>query len=309
MNATTRQQLGDLRGRVRFDEPLSRHTTFRVGGPADALVEPADEADLLRALAIAHGAGAPVTVLGEGSNVLVSDLGVRGVVLRLRAGFDEIAVTRDAFGPGAHRLDAGGGVAIFRLLKECRDRRLSGLELLAGVPGTVGGAVRMNAGTYLGETRDACVEIVKVATGAAPVPVTVSAAALGFRYRHTNLGPGDIVLRASFKVRDADSELYAKIDALLERRKQTQPLSLPNAGSFFRNPPGDKAGRLIEAAGLKGARIGGAEVSTLHANFLVNAGGATASDLRALGEHVQAVVQRRFGVTLEWEVKLMGEWP
>jgi UDP-N-acetylmuramate dehydrogenase len=299
----------EVDGRIRFDEPMKRHTSFKVGGPADVLVEPEGENALVRLLAICQEHEQPITILGGGTNVLYSDKGVRGVVLSLRHGFTEITVEVDAFSAGCHRLIVGAGVGTFKLLKYCRDHYLQGMEYLAGVPGTLGGAVRMNAGTYAGEIVDNCEWVRKVTWDPEPDLVTVTSDEMGFAYRQSNLGPREIVVRASFRVNQADDhEFMAHIDSILERRKATQPVHLPNAGSIFKNPKDDYAGRLIEQAGLKGYSQGGAQVSPMHANFIVNTGGATASDVRDVAEHVRRVVLEQLGVDLEWEVKLMGEW-
>ncbi len=311
LSAAVRDALvATVRGRVRFDEPLRRHLSFKVGGPADAFVEPSDDADLLAAATFASTHALPLVILGGGTNLVASDLGVRGLVLNLEVGFSEARVERDVFGPGEHRLVVGGGLGTFRLLKLCKTERLEGMEYLAGVPGTMGGAVRMNAGTFAGEIVTNCESVTRLMWQPEVQLVTVPAAAMGFAYRHSNLGPRDIVVRAAFRVRTAANDAFAeRIDDIIRRRKATQPVELPNAGSIFKNPPGDYAGRLIEAAGLKGTRRGGAEISPKHANFIVNVGDATAQDIVDLAESVRAVVRAQFGVDLEWEVKRVGEWP
>jgi UDP-N-acetylmuramate dehydrogenase len=299
----------EVKGRIRFDEPMHRHTSFSVGGPADILAEPGDEQSLLHLIDICRHHSQPITILGGGTNVLYSDKGVRGVVLSLRRGFGFIELQENAHGKGEHRLVVGGGLGTFKLLKHCRNELLQGMEYLAGVPGTMGGAVRMNAGTYAGEIVNNCEWVRVVTWGDHSQLVTVPADEMGFEYRHSGLGARDIVVSAAFKVNSApDLSFMADIDGILERRKATQPVHLPNAGSIFKNPPGDYAGRLIEAAGLKGYSHGGAQVSPMHANFIVNTGDATASEVRAVAEHVQKVVKEHSGVALEWEVKLMGDW-
>ncbi|HIN86883.1 MAG TPA: UDP-N-acetylmuramate dehydrogenase [Myxococcales bacterium] len=304
-----REVVQQVQGRIRFDEPMNRHTSFKVGGPADILAEPADEKSLLELLRISDFHNQPITILGGGTNVLYSDKGVRGVVLSLRKGFAAIELEENAYGSGIHRLVVGGGLGTFKLLKFCRENLLQGMEYLAGVPGTMGGAVRMNAGTYAGEIVNNCQWVRKVTWGAVGQIVKVSASEMGFEYRHSNLAPREIVISAAFKVCSAaDDSFLADLDGILERRKATQPVHLPNAGSIFKNPPGDYAGRLIEAAGLKGFSQGGAQVSPMHANFIVNTGNATASDVRAVAEHVRKVVKDQSGIELEWEVKLMGDW-
>ena len=305
-----RQQLADTtRGTLRFDEPLSRHTSFKVGGPADVMIQPQDDNDLLNTMQICHSNKIPFVILGGGTNVLYSDSGVRGVVIHLRRGFDAITVEPDVFGPGNHRLIVGGGTGTFQLLKRCKDNHLQGMEYLAGVPGTMGGAIRMNAGTFAGEIVNNCEWVRKLTWSPGPVIVTVPGSEMGFEYRQSNLAANEIVTQAAFRVQQSDDGKFIDdIKHIIKRRKSTQPVHLPNAGSIFKNPPGDYAGRLIEAAGLKGERIGDAEVSPMHANFIVNLGSASAADVKMLADRVQAVVEKQFQVRLEWEVKLLGDW-
>lgn len=305
-----RQQLIEsTRGTLRFDEPLSRYTSFKVGGPADVIVQPVDEDDLLNTMRLCYSGQIPFVILGGGTNVLYSDSGVRGLVIHLRKGFNAITLEPDVFGSGSHRLIVGGGTGTFKLLKRCKDQHLQGMEYLAGVPGTMGGAVRMNAGTFAGEIVTNCEWVRKLTWVPEPRVITVPASEMGFTYRQSNLQVNEIVTQAAFRVQQSDDGKFIDdIKDIITRRKATQPVHLPNAGSIFKNPPGDYAGRLIEAAGLKGERIGAAEVSPMHANFIVNLGGATATDVKLLADKVQKVVQDQFQVTLEWEVKLLGDW-
>ncbi len=278
--------------------PLARRTWWRVGGPADALVT-VDRPDTLAVvLAEAASAGVATTVLGKGSNVLVHDEGVEGLVLVLTGALSDSVVSGDL-------VTAGAGLA--NAVLRARLRRAHGTEIacLAGIPGTIGGAVAMNAGSTLGEVSDVLVDV-RIA-GPDGVVRTLPAAALDLSYRHATLPPGAVVVSA--RMRLGNQPAPSEIDAFLARRKATQPLDRPSCGSTFTNPPGDAAGRLIDAAGLKGHRLGGAEVSTKHANFLVNTGTATAADLDALIRHVQDTVRAVHGVDLHPEVRRLGRWP
>ncbi len=291
-----REALAHVRGEVRFDEPLGRYTSMKIGGPSDALAVPADEGDLREVLLAARAARVPVMVLG-GTNIVVRDGGIAGVVLRL-SGLKSI---RPA---GTNRLYVEAGALFPTLAHAAKDAGLSGLEFACGIPGTVGGAVVMNAGTRDGEIADV-LEHVSLMTLEGDI-VEIPAAKLGFRYRESHLPPGvlvgcTVVLRA-----DDSAAIDARMQVILEYRRQTQPLHLPNAGCIFKNPPGGSAGRLIDELGLKGFRIGGVQVSERHANFMVNAGGGTAKDLTALIRHVGGRVERERGVTLELEVKIVG---
>lgn len=284
------------------DAPLARRVWWRVGGPADALVEArtADEVAVTATIAAAHGL--PLHVLGNGSNLLVSDDGVSGLVLHLGA-LDHAHAHADG------RLDVGAGLRDAVLLARAAKHRWAGLDPLAGIPGTVGGAVRMNAGSSLGEIGDVLVDVdVVLPTGAT---ATLPAAALDLGYRRCHLPTGAVVTAARLRLADpATFEAgQARVTAFLAHRKATQPLDLPSCGSTFRNPPGDHAGRLIEAAGLKGFTIGGAQVSPKHANFVVNLGTATAADIAAVILHAREVVADRFGVTLRPEVEALGRGP
>ena len=288
-----------LRGEVLRDAPLAARTSIRVGGPADLLVRPADVDDLVACLRAAGEAGVGVHVLGGGANTLVADRGVRGVVLRLPP--DLVGERLD---PPQLLLPAGLPTA--RVVQRAHGLGLIGAEFLRGIPGTLGGALAMNAGTRAGEMADV-VTHVEVAT--AEGPREIPARELGFAYRTCLLPPGAVVVRVGLFLRPGDVAAAARrMDEEWERRAASQPLDLPSFGSTFRNPEGDAAGRLLEAAGLKGHRIGGAEVSTRHANFVVNVGGATARDVLALVRLMRDRVRERFGVTLETEVRLVGDF-
>jgi UDP-N-acetylmuramate dehydrogenase len=292
-----RTALAGVKGAVRFHEPMRLHTSFRIGGPADAYIEPEDEAALCRLMAQARKAKAPVFVMG-GTNLLVRDGGIRGIVVRL-ANLDRI---EDHEGG---RLYVEGGVGMPRLLKYALQRKLAGLEFAAGIPGTLAGSVVMNAGTRLGEMQDV-VERVRMVTPDGEVR-ELPADEAGFEYRRTRL-PRGIVAGAWLRLRwDPQSRMNAVVKDSLRRRKATQPLALPNAGCVFKNPGGDPAGLLIEAAGLKGAQVGDAQVSTLHANFIVNRGRATARDVLSLIRKVGRAVEQTAGVTLQLEVRIVGQ--
>jgi UDP-N-acetylmuramate dehydrogenase len=287
--------------RVRFDEPLAPHTWWRIGGPADALVTAESDADIATLLPLAFKRKLPWFVLGSGSNLLVGDGGIRGIVVKLAGSYNAIDVTDD---DARVYVAAGGAAAMPALTAQAASRGAVGIGALAGIPGTVGGAVRMNAGT----DREAgeFVRDVWVQTAAKPEPHTVS---VQYFYRHTTVARDAIVARARFAFpKGVPSAVREEMQTRLVRRKATQPVGLPNAGSCFRNPPGDNAGRLIEELGAKGWREGGAEVSPLHANFVTNAGGATALDVTRLLARVRSGVEERFGIALHLEVHLVGEF-
>lgn len=289
--------LGD---RVAFDVPLSRHTSLRIGGPADAMATPADRAELGRLLALCSEHGLPVRVLGAGFNVLVSDAGLAGVVLRLKKLRRIERLADDAIA-----VEAGASHAT--ITNYCLEHGLSGLEFGAGIPGMLGGWLAMNAGIGVRELKDVVRSVTWMdARGQLADPV--ARADLDFRYRElAGLPPGSVLVAAELAVTPIDrATVKAEIDRLLAHRTETQPTDIPSCGSVFRNPPGDYAGRLIEAAGLKGTREGGAEISTVHANFIVNHGGATAKDVLALVERARTKVRETTGVELETEVQLIG---
>lgn len=282
------------------DAPLVKRTWWRAGGPADALVQCSDLGQLVALQRLAEERGLPVFVLGNASNLLVADRGIRGIVVRLTKALADCSVADRV-------LVAGGGLKLTVLVSRMLKHGWTGLELFAGIPGTVGGAVRMNAGTTLGEVVDALLDVDVVLPGGEVR--TLSVDELAMRYRSSRLPDGAIVASARFRLTGADPEASrAAIEHHLERRKATQPVDQPSCGSTFRNPPGDHAGRLIEAAGLKGFAIGAARVSPKHANFIVNEGGATAADIRRVVEHVQRTVRERFGVDLVREVHFVGDW-
>ncbi|NMO15499.1 UDP-N-acetylmuramate dehydrogenase [Pyxidicoccus fallax] len=288
---------------VKAGEPLAPLTSVRVGGAAEALIRPRSPDALVALLKLARDEGIPVTVLGGGANTLVGDGGVPGFTVKLPSDlFPEVA----DMGPEEGRLTLGAGSAIVRLVNLMRGNGLVGAEFLAGIPGTLGGAVAMNAGTKNGEAFRV-IEAVEVAT--ADGVGWLTKAQVPHAYRHSELPPGGVVTRVRFHLRKGDVVASkAAMDADLGYRKRTQPLSQPNFGSVFTNPPGDHAGRLIEAVGLKGHTLGRAQVSTLHANWIVNLGGATARDVLGLVTLMQQRVREETGVEMKPEVKRVGDF-
>jgi len=286
-----------LRGDVHFNEPLRNWTSFRIGGPADVLVVPVDVDDVCRLVRQAHAQKAPIFVLG-GTNVLVRDGGVRGVVLSL----SRLTAVRDDANAVVY---AEGGVGMPTLMKHAISRSLTGLEWAAGIPGTVAGCVVMNAGTRLGEMKD-CLKAVRLVTPRAAVE-DFSASAIEFSYRRALL-PQGIVVGAWVQLKPGDRQRIERtVKEYLQQRKDTQPLSLPSAGCVFKNPGHDAAGRLIERAGLKGARVGDAQVSEKHANFVVNVGQARAADVIELIKKIGRTVEAKTGITLQLELRIVGQ--
>lgn len=283
------------------NEPLANHTTWRVGGPADWFVYPKSKQELQKTMHILYREGIPWRAIGRGSNLLVRDRGIRGAVIKLGTGLDHVKIEDT-------RITAGGGYSFVRLSGKAAKAGLAGLEYGSGIPGTVGGAVYMNAGAHGSDVSRTLVSAeVLLETGEF---VTMLPEDLKFRYRTTVLQqemPG-IVTEATFQLKRGDAKkILEDVKAFKDRRRRTQPLQYPCAGSVFRNPQGDYAGNLIESAGLKGFRIGDAEVSTLHANFIINRGQATAKDVLDLIAEIQKVVREKFGVDLHTEVQVVGE--
>jgi len=290
-------RLPPLRGRVQADAALGPQTWFRVGGPAEALVRPSSAADL-SAFFAALPPDVPVQVLGAASNVIVRDGGLAGVVLRLARGFNAIEVQADGIVAGAACLDAV-------VAEHAAATGLTGLEFLSGIPGSIGGAVAMNAGAYGGDMAS-CLDWVEVVARSGEL-VRVPASGLAFAYRHASLPPGGVVVRARLWARPgSQAGIAATMADIRTSREATQPVRARTGGSTFRNPAGQKAWELIDAAGCRGLRRGGAAVSEKHCNFLLNLGEATAADLEGLGEEVRQRVLAASGVSLEWEIKRMG---
>ena len=299
--------LAEERGIVlQRDVPIGAWTTLRVGGAADRVVTVESVEALVAALELGRDAGVPAGILGKGSDLVVADRGIRGLVIRNRAGGIEIDGTT---------VQAEGGAAMASLVKRCTTAGLAGIEFGISVPGSVGGAVWANAGAHGGETGDV-VRAVTLWSDEAQDRAerrirTMSNAECTFAYRESRFKrTGEVVLEAWLELRPGEPvEIAARVAEHQEHRRATQPLAEQNAGSVFRNPPGDFAGRLIDEAGLKGFRIGSAEVSTLHANFIVADRGGRAADVRAVGDHARTIVAERFGIELQYEIEFVGEWP
>ncbi|MBC9179685.1 UDP-N-acetylmuramate dehydrogenase [Pseudoroseomonas ludipueritiae] len=289
--------LPPLRGRVQQDAPLAAITWFRVGGPADWLVRPADVDDLLLLLRD-KPRDMPLITIGAASNLLVRDGGVRGIVLKLARGFSDIAVEADGIVAGAAALDA-------TVAEHAAEAGLDGLAFLSGIPGSIGGAVAMNAGAYGAEVKD----VLDWAEVATPTGLLrLSAGELGFAYRYAALPEGGVVVRARFHAKPGDKDSIAEqMRAIRTAREETQPVRARTGGSTFKNPAGRKAWALIDAAGCRGLKRGGAQISEKHCNFLLNLGEATAAELEGLGEEVRGKVRDMSGITLDWEIKRIGE--
>ena len=297
ITAELKMKASKLRGRLLPNQPLAELTWFRVGGPAQVLFMPEDEADLayfLGALPIE----VPVTAVGLGSNLIVRDGGVPGVVVRLGRGFSEITAE-------GTRIHAGCGVPDVKVARAAQEAGIAGLSFLRGIPGAVGGALRMNGGAYGRETKDA-LESVRAVDRNGRIHV-LSNADMGFHYRLCSAPEDFIFTQATFAGTAGDrAVIAAEMDKITEARETTQPIKSRTGGSTFKNPPGQKAWQLIDAAGCRGLQVGQAQVSALHCNFLINLGGATAADIEALGETVRERVKSASGVTLEWEIKRIG---
>src|SRR5215470_752068 len=287
-----------LRGRLLPNEPLAPLTWFRVGGPAQVLFMPEDEADL--AYFLEHlSADIPVTVIGLGSNLIVRDGGVPGVVIRLGRGFGDVKVEADA------RIRAGAAVPDVKVSRAAQEAAVAGLAFFRGIPGAVGGALRMNGGAYGRETRDALVEARGVdRQGHVQV---FSNSDMHYTYRHCG-APDDVIFtEALFAGTPGDpAAIAAEMDNITQSREATQPIKSRTGGSTFKNPPGQKAWQLIDAAGCRGLKVGDAQVSEMHCNFLINLGAASAADIETLGETVRKRVQETSGVALDWEIKRVG---
>ncbi|MGN0801907.1 MAG: UDP-N-acetylmuramate dehydrogenase [Candidatus Faecivicinus sp.] len=281
------------------NEPMSRHTTFRVGGPADLMYFPESEAQLCRAISAAKEHGIPALVMGNGSNMIVRDGGIRGLVIVLGERFAQIDVDGEC-------LTAQAGASLARVAATAQTASLAGLEFASGIPGSLGGGCAMNAGAYGGQISDVLTEARVYLDGEIR---TLTRDEMEMGYRSTlPLKVGGIVLSAKFQLHRDDAEaILSRMKALNARRREKQPLNFPSAGSVFKRPEGYFAGSLIEQCGLKGRAVGGAQVSTKHAGFIVNTGNATAADVLELIDQVQHEVFRRFGVRLETEVRITGE--
>jgi UDP-N-acetylmuramate dehydrogenase len=297
-------RLPPVRGKLEAGIALAPYTWFRVGGPAEVLFQPADEDDLAAFLR-ACPADVPVMAIGVGSNLIVRDGGVKGVIIRFSArGFGQIETDGVRITAGAACLDA-------TVAKKAAEAGIAGLEFYRGVPGTIGGALRMNAGCYERETKDVLISC--VAYDRQGTRYVLDNAAMGFSYRHAQVPDDFIFVSAQFEgTPDAPAHILERMDAITQRRENSQPIREKTGGSTFKNPDpiqsgGRKSWQVIDAAGLRGFSIGGAQMSEKHCNFMINTGGARAADLEALGEHVIATVRQTQGVDLHWEIKRIGQ--
>jgi UDP-N-acetylmuramate dehydrogenase len=286
-----------LRGRLLTNQSLAELTWFRVGGPAQILFMPEDEDDLAYCLKNLP-ADIPVTVIGLGSNLIVRDGGVPGVVIRLGRGFGELTIEDT-------RIRVGAAVPDVKVARAAQEAGLAGLAFMRGIPGGVGGALRMNGGAYGRETKDALVEA-RAVDRAGRIHVLRNGD-MGYTYRHCGVPADYIFTQALYEGQRGDpAAIAAEMDKITESREATQPIKSRTGGSTFKNPPGRKAWQLIDAAGCRGLTIGGAQVSEMHCNFLINLGGATAADIETLGETVRRRVKDNSGVELEWEIERIG---
>jgi UDP-N-acetylmuramate dehydrogenase len=300
------QELRSISGlTVKVSEPLARYTSMKIGGAADCFVEVESEAALSQLLSLLSLRGMPFCLLGNGSNVLISDLGVEGVLVHLAGDFKHAEWHEQAKDSW---VEAGAARAMTQLVREAARRGYGGLEFAEGIPGSVGGALVMNAGAYGSEFE----KVVDTVYGRNHQgnPIQFSREQMRFTYRDSHLPAGTVVTRVRLSLhRQESSRVSMKVRELVTKRKSSQPSGYPNSGSMFRNPPNDYAGRLVDAAGLKGKQIGRAQISAKHGNFIINLGGASAEDVRRLMELARAEVEARFGVVLIPEVKLIGRWP
>jgi UDP-N-acetylmuramate dehydrogenase len=300
-------EINNLRGELKLNEPLSRHTSLVIGGPADMLVYPADRDDLITALKDIKRQGINYFILGSGTNLLVRDGGFRGAAISLQR-MNTIKIEREYRSIGgsfaAVRVEAGASLA--KLLSFAVEEGLAGMEFAAGIPGTVGGAICMNAGTAAGEIGDVVESVIMLSSEGELI--SRGREEMEFGYRTSLIPEGHLVIEAQIVLRHEDkSSVQVRVKELLDKRHKQQPLGLPNAGSMFKNPQEESAGKLIESAGLKGKSVGDAQVSEKHANFIVNRGKATAAQVLALMDMVIKTVLDVHGIRLEPEIKIIGE--
>lgn len=288
-----------VQGRVLEQEPMGRHTTFQVGGPADLFVEPGSREEVRYAIKIARRERVPFFVTGNGSNILVADSGYRGMIIHIGKNLSQITV-KDGI------IEAGAGASLARIAKAALSNSLTGMEFAAGIPGSLGGAVVMNAGAYNGEMKDILLSV-DVLTPEGNF-ITLPVRELDLSYRYSIIPEKEfIVLAARLELHPGDPEaIRGRMDELAQARKLKQPLDYPSAGSTFKRPEGYFAGKLVQDAGLKGYRVGGAQVSEKHSGFVINVGGAEAEEIRFLIRQVRMKVYRQFGVMLEPEVRFLG---
>jgi UDP-N-acetylmuramate dehydrogenase len=290
--------LPKVRGQYKLNYNLAHLTWFKVGGPADVLFKPEDTDDLVFFLSQNQNK-LPLTVLGAGSNIIIRDKGVEGVVIKLGRNFTSIEIDDKG------RLVVGAGCLNYNLAKFCRDNSIKGLEFLVGIPGTIGGGIAMNAGSYGSEFRDIVVEVEAVDYDGKIKRFTNSE--MGFSYRKNTLPDNLIFTKVIFKAETGNKEqITDRMREINEARSATQPITEKTGGSTFANPDGKKSWELIDGAGLRGKRIGGASMSNLHCNFMINHGDASATDIEELGEYVRSEVKKHYGVNLHWEIKRIG---
>jgi UDP-N-acetylmuramate dehydrogenase len=287
----------NFKGKLALNEMMSKYTSFCIGGPADLYAEPNDKNDLLALISFLQEQNISFTILGNGSNVLISDEGIRGVVINLESGLNKISFENNF-------VNVESGVMLNRFVDFCIQRELKGVEMLAGIPGTIGGAIRMNAGAHGGEISDCIVDVEIIREKKFQ---TISKEDAQFQYRSSGLKKDDIVARARFQFSQGkkDEMMFVRKE-MLKKRNATQPLDLPNSGSVFKNPKPLFAAKLIEESGLKGKQIGNAQISEKHANFIVNLGDAQAKDVLGLMKLAKKTVMEKFGIMLELEVQLLG---
>lgn len=303
MKEEMRQKFIEIFGnnRVLFDEPMSQHTTFRIGGPADVFVMPENYEQIREVLRLCKEEKLPFFVLGNGSNLLVSDSGYRGVIIQMDRNMEEICLDGE-------EIHACAGALLSSVAVAARNASLTGFEFAGGIPGTIGGAAVMNAGAYGGELKDVLKEVTVMTREGEILTIPADKLEMGYRTSIIKTA-GYLVLEAVISLKKGDEEkIRAVMKELSERRTEKQPLDYPSAGSTFKRPEGYFAGKLIMDSGLRGYRAGGAQVSEKHCGFVINAGGATAEDVRSLMDHVIRVVGEKYGVTLEPEVKFLGDF-
>lgn len=303
MKEEMRQKFIEIFGnnRVLFDEPMSQHTTFRIGGPVDVFVMPENYEQIREVLRLCKEEKLPFFVLGNGSNLLVSDSGYRGVIIQMDRNMEEIRLDGE-------EIHACAGALLSSVAVAARNASLTGFEFAGGIPGTIGGAAVMNAGAYGGELKDVLKEVTVMTREGEILTIPADKLEMGYRTSIIKTA-GYLVLEAVISLKKGDEEkIRAVMKELSERRTEKQPLDYPSAGSTFKRPEGYFAGKLIMDSGLRGYRAGGAQVSEKHCGFVINAGGATAEDVRSLMDHVIRVVREKYGVTLEPEVKFLGDF-
>ncbi|MDY6854346.1 MAG: UDP-N-acetylmuramate dehydrogenase [Thermodesulfobacteriota bacterium] len=305
MNRVKAEEIKEIiKGDILINHPLKEYTSLKVGGSADLIVFPDDREDLIKIIRCLDEEQTPYFILGSGTNLLIGDRGVREVIISLSTGFNRLELIEGNKSP---LIFAEAGVSLVSLVRFSVDHSLSGLEFACGIPGTVGGGIVMNAGGRLGAFEDVT-QSITILNHKGKL-ITKTRQELAFLYRKLHLAPGSIVLSAIFQLNKGDQpNIKNRIRKEINRRKETLPLEFPNAGSIFKNPEGKKAGKLIDQAGLKGTQIGGARVSDMHANIIVNNGNATASDILRLIEEIKTRVYQKTGVMLEPEIKIVGEY-